>query len=113
MAKRRKVIIPFTEVVVKILESTKYASNKSSINKKWARYLKNKKLFDDYMICLSYWDGAGANPKTYKQLSCLCHNINGVGNVDWYGEFKEFANKTIKWYNFKDRFLYAINEGYK
>ena len=101
--------------------NSKFNTRKSSVNKKWARYLKNKKLFDEYMVYLANNNAAGAEPHTYKQLSNVCHNLSNqsyyVGNhtinIDWEKEFKEFAWKSIKWYDIRNIILYVINDGYK
>jgi hypothetical protein len=103
--------------------NSKYNTRKSTVNKKWVRFLKNRKLFDEYMVYLAGQDAVGVEPKSYKELSNICHNIsrrryfiNGGNrhiNVEWTDVFEEFTKETIKWYNFKEVFLYAINNGYK
>lgn len=106
-------------------KNSKFNTKKSSVNKKWTRYLKNNKLFDEYMVYLSNNDVAGVEPKTYKQLSNLCHNLNKSSffvtdehriahhiKVDWVNEFAKFAWKSIKWYDIKNMFLYWVNDGY-
>lgn len=102
--------------------NSKFNTRKSKVNKKWTRYLKNKKLFDEYMVYLANNNAAGAEPHTYKQLSNVCHNLSKkhfhVGDfrntivVDWVDEFKKFAWKSIKWYDLKNIFLYMVNKGY-
>ena len=103
--------------------NSKYNTRKSTVNKKWVRFLKNRKLFDEYMVYLAGQDAVGVEPKSYKELSNICHNISGRRyfinggnrhiNVEWTDVFEEFTKETIKWYNFKEVFLYAINNGYK
>ena len=103
--------------------NSKYNTKKSSVNKKWMRFLKNHKLFDEYMVYLAGQDAVGVEPNSYKELSNICHNISGRRyevrggrkpiHVVWTDVFKEFTNETIKWYNLKEIFLYIINNGYK
>ena len=103
--------------------NSKYNTRKSSVNRKWTRFLKNRKLFDEYMVYLAGQDAIGVEPMSYKELSNICHNMNGRRyfidgshshvNIAWTDVFKEFAKESIKWYNFKEGFLYMINNGYK
>ena len=116
----------------KILAQALLASRKpkkSKLNKKWIRFLKNKKLFDEYMIYLASFHVVGVEPCTYKQLSILCYNLSTncvyieqrvsgrytrtPVKINWYNEFREFAWESIKWYDLKNIFLYAIHNGYK
>lgn len=102
-----------------------YNTKTSKLNKKWSRYLKNHKLFDEYMVYLSNFNVVGVEPKTYKQLSILCYNLSKhsfytLGRdskhhivVDWELEFRNFAWKSIKWYDFKNIILYLVNNGYR
>lgn len=114
--------------IVSVIEmahvNSKYNTKKSSINKKWTRFLKNNKLFDEYMIYLGGDNAIGVEPNSYKELSNICHNLSGrkyevkgsygkYVEVDWNKIFREFMSQTIKWYNIKERFLYAINKGYE
>lgn len=105
--------------------NSKYNTRKSKLNKKWTRYLKNNKLFDEYMIYLSNNGVAGVEPKTYKQLANLCYNLNKKAFyvkdanyishhivVDWINEFHKFAWNSIKWYDIKNMFFYWLNDGY-
>ena len=102
-------------------KNAKFNTRKSKLNKKWTRYLKNKKLFDEYMVYLSDFGVVGAEPHTYKQLSNLCFNLSRrsffIGSstisVNWVDEFYKFAYDSIKWYDIKNWFLYWINKGYK
>ena len=100
-----------------------YGKKTSELNKKWVRYLKNRKLFDEYMVYLANHDAVSVEPFTYLQLSNICYNMSKfdleVGtknriklNVDWIEEFHKFARKNIKWYDIKHIFLYAIHGGY-
>ena len=103
--------------------NSKYNTKKSTINRKWIGFLKNRKLFDEYMVYLAGHDAIGVEPKTYKQVANICHNLAGrkyeVGDssawvrVDWKEVFHEFADETIKWYNLKQLTLYIINGGYE
>lgn len=103
--------------------NSKYNTKKSKLNKKWVRFLKNKKLFDEYMVYLGNHDAIGVEPKTYKQISNVCHNLanrefgvrgsRAVIRVDWVSVFKQFCDETIKWYDLKNTFLYIINNGYE
>lgn len=114
--------------IVSVIEmahtNSKYNTGKSAINKKWTRFLKNRKLFDEYMIYLGGDNAIGVEPNSYKELSNICHNLSGrkyevkgtLGkyiHVDWNVVFDQFVRETIKWYNVKERFLYALNNGYK
>ncbi len=114
------------KIIEMAIVNSKYNTKKSRINKKWTRYLKNNKLFDEYMVYLSHNKVVGVEPKTYKQLSNLCYNLNRNSffvsdenfiahhiNVDWVNEFNKFAWKSIKWYDIKNIFLYWINGGYR
>ena len=118
--------IKSTAIIEMAMVNSKYNTRKSSVNRKWTRYLKNKKLFDEYMVYLSNNNAAGAEPHSYKQLSNLCHNLNKRSfyvedekwvshhiKVDWVNEFYKFAWKSIKWYDIKNVLLYWINGGYK
>ena len=112
-----------TTIVDMAHRNSKYNTKKSSINRKWIRFLKNHKLFDEYMVYLAGHDAIGVEPKTYKQVANICHNIAGRKyevkeseaciRVDWIAVFKEFAEESIKWYNLKEILLYMINNGYK
>lgn len=113
------------EILNMAITSRKYNTLKSKLNKKWTRYLKNKKLFDEYMVYLSNYNAVGAEPMNYKELSILCYNldrhsfyIQGYGNIEhhllvnWKDEFRKFAWKSIKWYDIKNIILYCLNKGY-
>ena len=102
--------------------NSKYNTKKSSINKKWVRFLKNRKLFDEYMIYLAGHEAIGVEPRTYKHIANICHNMVGrqyqmKGGkdvyVNWRRVFEDFADENIKWYHFRQRFLYLVNGGYK
>ena len=105
--------------------TSRYNTLRSKINKKWTRYLKNNKLFDEYMVYLSNYNAVGVEPTSYKELSNLCYNldmhtfyIQGRGDerhyliVNWKSEFRNFAWKSIKWYDLKNIVLYVLNKGY-
>ena len=103
--------------------NSKFNTKKSHINRKWIRFLKNRKLFDEYMVYLAGHDAIGVEPKTYKQVANICHNLgrykyevrnsSAIIRVDWENVFQEFAEETIKWYNLKQAALYIINDGYR
>jgi hypothetical protein len=103
--------------------NSKYNTRKSNVNKKWVRFLKNRKLFDEYMVYLAGEDAIGVEPKSYKELSNICHNISGRRyevrgghkpiHVVWTDVFKDFMDETIKWYNIKEIFLYMVNNRYE
>lgn len=112
-----------TSVIEMAHTNSKYNTRKSAINKKWTRFLKNKKLFDEYMIYLGGDNAIGVEPTTYKELSNVCHNLSGrkyeVNDtrgkyiyVDWNIVFGDFVKESIKWYNIKEKFLYIVNKGY-
>ena len=118
--------IKSTAIIEMAIANSKYNKRKSTLNKKWTRYLKNNKLFDEYMVYLSNNNVAGVEPYTYRQLSNLCHNLNKksffvedekwithIIKVDWVNEFYKFAWKSIKWYDVKNVLLYWINGGYR
>ena len=122
----KKETIKPIEMIGMAIVNSKYNTRKSRVNKKWARYLKNHKLFDEYMVYLSNNHVVGVEPKTYKQLSNLCYNLNKNGyfiedekwythhiKVDWVNEFNKFAWESIKWYDIKNVLLYWINGGYR
>lgn len=113
-----------TAVIEQAQSNSKYNTGKSKLNKQWIRFLKNKKLFDEYMIYLGNHNAIGVEPKTYKQISNICHNLSGKGysvhgndkasiRVNWVSVFKEFCEDNIKWYHIKDTILYTINNGYE
>ena len=112
---RNRCGFPISYLFGVILNSSKYRTNESSLYKKWLKFLKYEKLYGDYVIYLSYYDGCGVNPKNYRQLSNLCYNISKspLFPIDWQKVFTKFAHDSIKWYNIKDMFLYKINNGYK
>ena len=81
----------------------------SNLYKEWLRYLKNNKLFDEYMI---YMDevyghkGTYPNADNYSELDILTKKLgsNGiiVGNtsicINWPQEFKRFVQENARWW---------------
>ncbi len=113
-------ILPSIIIVEQARKNSKYNTRKSVLNKKWTRYLKNKKLFDEYMVYLAGHDAIGVEPRTYKQISNICYNMNGKTfnvpstwgktiSVDWVSEFKKFFKENVKWYEFKHKLWFAAN----
>jgi predicted nucleotide-binding protein (sugar kinase/HSP70/actin superfamily) len=106
-------------IIEQARKNSKYNTRKSDLNKKWTRYLKNRKLFDEYMVYLAGHDAIGVEPKTYKQISNICYNMNGKVfgvhssdrsiTVDWIKEFRQFFKETVKWYEFKHKLWFAAN----
>jgi len=114
--------LPSISIIEQARNNSKYNTRKSSINKKWTRYLKNKKLFDEYMVYLAGHDAIGVEPRTYKQVSNICYNMNGKAFnvlgckggtksiiVDWIDEFRQFFKENVKWYDIKNKIWYALN----
>lgn len=112
--------VPFGKIIEMAHDNSKYNTKTSKVNKKWVRFLKRNKLFDEYMIYLANYNAVGAEPKSYKQLSNVCHNLSLVTfnykgkriAVDWTKKFNEFAWPSIKWYDIKNIFLYIKNRKY-
>lgn len=92
----------------------------STIYKKWLRYLKNNKLFDEYMIYMYYMyssENSYPCPRNYEELSKLAHSLQSFGlisvgyssiHISWYKEFLKFVKETVQWWNFyiKTKFLW-------
>lgn len=102
--------------------NSKYNTKKSTINKKWVRFLKNRKLFDEYMVYLAGHEAVGVEPRSYRHVANICRNMSDrkyemkggkTVRVDWMKVFEDFADENIKWYHFRQRFLYMVNGGYK
>ena len=112
------------KIIASAIGSSQYCKGNSKLNKKWCRYLKDRKLFDDYMIYLANRKAVGTEPETYQELSNICYNLcaedyrvygdNGINeiNVNWVCVFKDFAWNSIKWYDIKNIYLYIKNNGY-
>lgn len=91
----------------------------STVYKKWLRYLKRNKLFDEYMIYMDYKYGDSGTypyPSGYKELAALANSLQAciyidVGNtfirIHWYLEFLKFTKESVQWWNFyiKTKFL--------
>ena len=92
----------------------------STFYKKWLRWLKNHKLFDEYMI---YMDGMFRNRDTYPvaddydtlySLTKRLENYGGIRVGDtyirilWHTKFINFTRNTVHWWDFctKIKFLY-------
>ena len=115
-------ILPTISIVEQARKNSRYNTRKSELNKKWTRYLKNRKLFDEYMVYLAGHDAIGVEPKSYKQISNICYNMNGKSfnvplsfgkciSVNWVNEFKKFFKENVKWYEFKHKLWFAANFG--
>ena len=96
----------------------------SNLYKKWLRYLKRKKLFDEYMFyvdCKYKGRGTYPYPDNYDELSAMVNSIKDCGHlgnyirvgetyiyVDWCEEFLEFTRETVQWWNFyiKSKYLW-------
>lgn len=115
-------ILPTISIVEQARKNSRYNTRKSELNKKWTRYLKNRRLFDEYMVYLAGYDAIGVEPKSYKQISNICYNMNGKSfnvpssfgkciSVDWINEFKKFFKENVKWYEFKHKLWFAANFG--
>lgn len=108
--------------IVSLLNSStrkKKPKSVSTVYKKWLRYLKRNKLFDEYMIYMDYkYSGRGTYPypSGYKELAALANSLQAciyvdVGNtvirIHWYSEFLKFTKESVQWWNFyiKAKFL--------
>lgn len=96
----------------------------SKLYKKWLRYLKRKKLFDEYMFymdCGYKHRGTYPYPNDYEELSSLLNSLNACGDigsyiqvgesyvhVDWHEKFLEFTRESVQWWNFyvKSKYLW-------
>ena len=92
----------------------------STVYKKWLRYLKRNKLFDEYMIYMDYrYSGKDTYPypSDYEELATLTNALQacgwiGVGNtficIYWRSEFLKFTKESVQWWNFyiKAKFLW-------
>ena len=108
--------------IVSLLNSStrkNHPKSVSTVYKKWLRYLKRNKLFDEYMIYMDYKYGdSGTYPylSGYKELAALANSLQAciyidVGNtfirIHWYLEFLKFTKESVQWWNFyiKTKFL--------
>lgn len=109
-------------IVEQAIKNSRYNTRTSSLNRKWIKFLKNKKLFDEYMIYLAVHDAVGIEPKTYRQIFNVCRNLDGKGirfnrkddyfkviSINWKEEFNSFFLETVKWYDFKNKLWFAKN----
>ena len=92
----------------------------STVYKKWLRYLKRNKLFDEYMIYMDYKyssRGTYPYPSDYEELAALTNALQACGFLDvgntfirihWYSEFLKFTKESVQWWNFyiKAKFLW-------
>jgi len=92
----------------------------SDTYKKWLRYLKRNKLFDEYMIYMDYKykdRGTYPHPFNYEELAALANVLQSCGWIDvgntsirihWYSEFLKFTKESVQWWNFyvKAKFLW-------
>lgn len=108
--------------IVSLLNSStrkNHPKSVSTVYKKWLRYLKRNKLFDEYMIYMDYKYGDSGiypYPSGYKELAALANSLQAciyidVGNtfirIHWYLEFLKFTKESVQWWNFyiKTKFL--------
>ena len=57
----------------------------STVYKKWLRYLKRNKLFDEYMIYMHYkYSGRGTypSPSDYEELAALANSLQACGYIN-------------------------------
>lgn len=110
--------------IVSLLNSStrkNHPKSVSTVYKKWLRYLKRNKLFDEYMIYMNYkYSGRGTYPypSDYEELAALANSLQAcgyyidVGNtsmrIHWYAEFLKFTKESVQWWNFyiKAKFLW-------
>jgi len=109
--------------IVRLLNSSTRKSQPKSVStvyKKWLRYLKKNKLFDEYMIYMDYKYGSRGtypNPRNYEELAELANSLQACGYVDventfihiyWHSEFLKFTKESVQWWNFyiKSKFLW-------
>lgn len=101
------------QLIIKNLSRKKVDGNK--FYRKWIGHLKQKKLFDEYMVYVT----TGLKPKVahpvindYETLFALCDRLNrnfepisqyGI-RVDWVHEFKKFYKKNIHWWQFMTKY---------
>lgn len=90
----------------------------SKLYKKWLRYLKRNKLFDEYMIYMDFrYKKVGTYPtaEDYDELAELVKTFNkydyiDVGktfiSVNWYNEFIEFVRDSVRWWDFQTKIKY-------
>ena len=91
----------------------------SELYKRWLRYLKNNKLFDEYMICMDDLYGRrGTYPTadSYGELWTLTERLYGcmvrikyrtIVHVNWPQKFKQFVRECSRWWEFYARMKYS------
>lgn len=109
--------------IVRLLNSSTRKNQPKSVStvyKKWLRYLKRNKLFDEYMIYMDYkYSGRDTYPypSDYEELAALVNSLQACGYIDvgntyirvcWYSEFLKFTKESVQWWNFyiKAKFLW-------
>ena len=109
--------------IVRLLNSSTRKNQPKSVStvyKKWLRYLKRNKLFDEYMIYMDYKyndRGTYPYPSDYEELAELANSLQACGYIDighryikipWYTEFLKFTKESVQWWNFyiKAKFLW-------
>lgn len=109
--------------IVRLLNSSTRKNQPKSVStvyKKWLRYLKKNKLFDEYMIYMDYKyndRGTYPYPSDYEELAELANSLQACGYIDvgntfirihWHSEFLKFTKESVQWWNFyiKAKFLW-------
>lgn len=109
--------------IVRLLNSSTRKNQPKSVStvyKKWLRYLKKNKLFDEYMIYMDYKysdSGTYPYPSDYEELAELAILLQACGYIDvgyrhikipWYTEFLKFTKESVQWWNLyiKSKFLW-------
>lgn len=109
--------------IVRLLNSSTRKNQPKSVStvyKKWLRYLKKNKLFDEYMIYMDYKyndRGTYPYPSDYEELAELANSLQACGYIDighryikipWYTEFLKFTKESVQWWNLyiKSKFLW-------
>lgn len=109
--------------IVDLLNSSTRKNQPKSVSttyKKWLRYLKKNKLFDEYMFYMNYKYGDRDTypyPSSYEELSALANSLQACSYIDvgntfihiyWYSEFLKFTKESVQWWNFyiKSKYLW-------
>lgn len=113
----------YRKKIVDLLNSSTRKNQPKSVSttyKKWLRYLKKNKLFDEYMIYMDYKygdRGTYPHPSDYEELAALSNSLQACGYIDvgntyihvcWHSEFLKFTKESVQWWNFyiKAKFLW-------
>lgn len=109
--------------IIRLLNSSTRKNQPKSVStvyKKWLRYLKKNKLFDEYMIYMDYKyndRGTYPYPSDYEELAELANSLQACGYINighryikipWYTEFLKFTKESVQWWNLyiKSKFLW-------